>query len=421
MRVITTAVVAALLVGLVAPAVATAEVPAAGQYYLQSVATGLNAAVTGDTVDQHRPKGNEDHQQWTLRADGRLEESGRCLGRSGDKAAMQACDSADTLWELTSEGDRLRLKVPGADRYLKPATPLAVGAGGDQWYLTPLIPNRQPALPDGERTLDQVTFLTAHNAYANGVDGGFAPPFVNLFPNQNRGIAQQLTDGVRGFMLDVHETGDGAILCHNSCTLVSKPVALWVDLQRIVDFLDANRNEIATVFLEDYVSADVLRRELARVNGLSTVLFRPDQNGVRQNGWPKVADLRARNQRLLIFTDHAADGRESSGVQYQRDWTVENYWSMGAGTGSSDWSCYSRWSDIPLTRTEGAFRPLFVMNHFRDVPMSGTVTTDNTKLLDRAQRFCEPAARKKPTFLAVDLYHLGNPKGAVDALNTYRY
>ncbi|CAM5712567.1 hypothetical protein SALBM217S_03488 [Streptomyces griseoloalbus] len=99
--------------------------------------------------------------------------------------------------------------------------------------------------------LDQVTFLTAHNAYANGVDGGFAPPFVDLFPNQNRGIQQQLADGVRGFMLDIHQTPDGAILCHNSCTLVRRPVALWVDLQRIVDFLRAHPDECVTVCLED--------------------------------------------------------------------------------------------------------------------------------------------------------------------------
>ena len=420
MRVFRSAVAATLLAGLIVPT-ARADVPAQGQYYLQSVTTGLNAAVTGDSVDQHRPKGNEDHQQWTLRPDGRLEEGGRCLGRFGDQAAMRPCDSADTTWDITAEGDRVRLKAPGADRYLKPATPLAIGTGADQWYLTPVTPPRLPALPDGQRTLDQVTFLTTHNAYANGVDGGFAPPFVNLFPNQARGITQQLTDGVRGFMLDIHQTGDGAILCHNSCTLVSKPVALWVDLQRIVDFLNTNRTEFVTVFLEDYVSADVLRAELARVNGLQNVLYRPDQTGVRQNGWPTMADLRSRNQRLLIFTDHSPDGRDTSGVQYQRDWTVENYWSMGSGVGASDWSCYSRWSDIPLSRTESAFRPLFVMNHFRDVPMTGTVTDDNAKLTNRAQRFCEPAARKKPTFLAVDHYHLGNPRAAVDTLNTYRY
>ena len=64
---------------------------------------------------------------------------------------------------------------------------------------------------------------------------GFAPSFVNLFPNQNRGIDQQLAEGVRGFMLDIYQTKDGAILCHQSCFWVSRPVALWVDLKRMVE------------------------------------------------------------------------------------------------------------------------------------------------------------------------------------------
>ncbi|GAA3291018.1 hypothetical protein GCM10020295_06780 [Streptomyces cinereospinus] len=220
-------------------------------------------------------------------------------------------------------------------------------------------------------------------------------------------------------MLDIHQTPDGAILCHNSCTLVSRPVALRADLQRIVDFLRARPDQFVTVFLEDYVDPGVLRAELARVSGLEQVLYRPDRTGVRQQGWPRMADLVAADDRLLILTDHsrAADQaagltRDSFGVMYQREWTVENHWSMGSGLGSSDWSCYSRWYDpdtnIPLTHTEPGFRPLFVMNHFRDVPISGTVSTDNAKLADRARRFCQPAARKKPTFLAVDRYELGD-------------
>jgi hypothetical protein len=311
---------------------------------------------------------------------------------------------------------------------------LAVGSSGSlaAWYLTPVTPPAGPMPPQSQRTLDQVTFLTAHNAYANGVDGGFAPPFVNLVPNQSRGINQQLSDGVRGFMLDAHQTPDGAILCHNSCTLVSKPVALWVDLQRMVDFLKQHPDQFVTVFIEDYVDHGVLRGELARVNGLSDVLYRPDQTGVRQNGWPRLADLLAANDRLLIFTDHSRSSdesagltRDSFGVMYQREWTVENYWSMGPGIGTSDWSCYSRWYDantnIPLTRTEPGFRPLFVMNHFRDAAIASTASTDNTKLADRAQRFCGPAARKKPNFLAVDRYDLGDPASAVSTLNTYTY
>lgn len=44
---------------------------------------------------------------------------------------------------------------------------------------------------------------------------------------------------------------------------------------------------------------------------------------------------------------------------------------------------------MPLTQTYAAFRPLFVMNHFRDATIAGTAQTDNTKVLDRAQRFCQ--------------------------------
>ncbi|MEG8275030.1 phospholipase [Streptomyces sp. AHA2] len=444
------ATTAALATAVVAPQSAAAAVPAPGTYYVQSATTGLNAADTGGAVEQHRPRGNEDRQQWRLKPDGssylleNTDAPGSCLGRSGDLAATVACASGDAAWEITPSGaDRYNLKAPGTARHLtvapRPAgstypARLALGGTGDlaDWYLTPVDPVTSPMPPQDRRTLDQVTFLTTHNAYANGVDGGFAPPFVNLVPNQTRGIERQLADGVRGFMLDIHQTRDGAILCHNSCTLVSRPVALWVDLQRMVDFLAAHPDQFVTVFLEDRVDPAVLRAELARVKGLPDVLYRPDLTGVRQNGWPTMARLTAANDRLLIFTDRTRSSdqagglfRDSFGVMYQQEWTVENHWSMGPGAGSSDWSCYSRWygadTNIPLTRTEPAFRPLFVMNHFRDVPLTGTAATDNGKLADRAQRFCRPAARKKPNFLAVDHYDRGNPAAAVDTLNTYTY
>ncbi|MFF4565154.1 phospholipase [Streptomyces sp. NPDC001435] len=444
----TTAALAAAVVA--PPSHAATAVPAPGAYYVQSAVTGLDAADNGGAVEQHRPKGNEDHQQWNLRTSGSsyvlesTDTAGSCLGRFGDQARTVSCASADAAWEIGTAGtDRYTLKAPGTDRYLTVApqpsganypAQLAIGTSGTlaAWYLTPVAPATGPMPPQDRRTLDQVTFLTAHNAYANGVDGGFAPPFVNFFPNQARGIDRQLTDGVRGFMLDIHQTPDGAILCHNSCTLVSRPVALWVDVQRMVNFLKANPDQFVTVFLEDYVDPGVLRSELARVSGLSDVLYRPDRTGVRQSGWPRLADLIAANQRLLIFTDHSRSAdesagltRDSFGVMYQREWTVENYWSMGSGLGSSDWSCYSRWYDpgtnIPLTRTETGFRPLFVMNHFRDATIASTAGTDSTKLADRARRFCEPAARKKPNFLAVDRYDLGDPASAVAALNTYTY
>ena len=143
--------------------------------------------------------------------------------------------------------------------------------------------------------LDQMTFLTAHNAYANGVDGGFAPPFVNLAKNQTRGIVQQLNDGVRGFMLDIHQTPDGAILCHNSCTLGQQ--AGGAQRRHPADRglpSTNNRGEIITVFLEDYVDASTLRAELRKVQGLNDVLYRAE--GVQQNGWPTRSQMQSEQQ-----------------------------------------------------------------------------------------------------------------------------
>ncbi|MGH1551472.1 hypothetical protein ACRAWF_02540 [Streptomyces sp. L7] len=206
-------------------------VPAPGTYYVQSATTGLNAADKGERWSSTTPRATRDHQQWNLRASGSsyvlesTDTADSCLGRSGAQAKTVACTSADAAWQITGTGaDQYTLQVPGTASYLtvaaKPSganypAQLAIGSSGSlaSWYLTPITSPTRPIPAQDQRTLDQVTFLTAHNAYANGVDGGFAPPFVNFFPNQARGINQQLSDGVRGFMLDIHQTSDGAILC----------------------------------------------------------------------------------------------------------------------------------------------------------------------------------------------------------------
>ncbi|MFF5187523.1 phospholipase [Streptomyces sp. NPDC000345] len=421
---------------------ASAAVPA-HPVYLQNRTTGLNAADSGGTVAAHNPKGDEDHQQWTpVAVDGghqlrNTDEAGTCLGRSGTSAVTLPCGAEGTVWTITAGTDgTYTVGVPGTSQYLTGSSAdsgaVQLGSAGDlaRWYLTPVAYAATPIPSADTRTLDQVTFLTAHNAFANGADGNFASFPVSLFPNQNRGISRQLGDGVRGFMLDDYTVSGQAVLCHNSCDGVSNPVPLATDLQRVVDFLKAHSGQFVTLFLEDYASSDVLKSSLASVKGLYDVLYRPDQEGVATEGWPAMADLAARGKQLLIFSDRTRAGdtangwvtRDTFGVMYQREWTVENYWSMGGGIGTSDWSCYSRWgTGRPLTVDSAAFHPLFVMNHFRDYTIGSTAATDNGKLLNRAQNFCTSAARKKPNFLAVDRYDLGSPTPleTVGTLNTY--
>ncbi|MFD4988748.1 PI-PLC domain-containing protein [Streptomyces sp. NPDC058374] len=278
-------------------------------------------------------------------------------------------------------------------------------------------------------TLADLTFLTAHNAMHNTEDQ--RKPTLAA-PNQPHRVSTQLADGVRALMLDAHHAGGRVRMCHdipvlNPCGGNVEAAAVFED---IAAFLERDTEAVVTVFLEDYTTADQLTQELGDLLGpdgrLGGTVFRPDAAGVRENGWPTVSSLRASGQRLLLFTDDTAassrdHGKNRLGFMSQKEWTVENYWSMGGGIGDADWSCYSRWDDLPLTQEEPGFRRLFVMNHFRDIPMYPTYANDNAKLRDRAENHCLPAAGKKPNFLAVDQYRDGTPMAAVDALNTYTY
>ncbi|MGW4108893.1 phospholipase, partial [Streptomyces sp. NPDC004976] len=102
----TTVSAAALAATVMAPAPVSAAdaVPPPGTYYVQSATTGLNASDAAGAVEQHRPRGDEDRQQWHLRADGTLENTdspGNCLGRSGEQARTVGCASPEARWQLT--------------------------------------------------------------------------------------------------------------------------------------------------------------------------------------------------------------------------------------------------------------------------------------------------------------------------------
>ena len=123
----TTVTTAALAAAVVAPAPAEAAdtVPPPGAYYVQSATTGLNAAGTTGTVEQRRPRGDEDHQRWNLRADGashlleNTDSPGTCLGRDGDGARTVGCANPEARWDIAPAGaDRFTIAAPGTGRRL---------------------------------------------------------------------------------------------------------------------------------------------------------------------------------------------------------------------------------------------------------------------------------------------------------------
>ncbi|MEU8773344.1 PI-PLC domain-containing protein [Streptomyces sp. NPDC048606] len=281
----------------------------------------------------------------------------------------------------------------------------------------------------GERRLDEVSFLTTHNSFTNYEDSRWSSV------NQSESVRAQLEGGVRGLSLDTHwyerstwlcviSFGSDCYpsdvyLCHGDCkTFAGATYALprqsfHGTLQTVVDFLAAHPQEVVTVFLEDYVDAEQLRRSLGKVRGLDGLLFRPDQWDVRQRGWPKVADLVTTGRRLLVFSDRS--DREHLGVMYDRSWTVSNYWSLGDL--GNDLACVTRWPDVPLDRQEPGFRRLFTMSHHRNVPTVLTAALDNgAKLRDRVAGQCRTASGgRDPNFVSVDFHRLSDGSGHTPA------
>ncbi|MFE1437328.1 PI-PLC domain-containing protein [Streptomyces sp. NPDC058739] len=281
----------------------------------------------------------------------------------------------------------------------------------------------------GDRRVDEVSFLTTHNAFTNYEDSRWSSV------NQSESVRAQLDSGVRGLSLDTHwyerstwlcviSFGSDCYpsdvyLCHGDCkTFAGVTYALprqtfHGTMQTVVDFLASHPQEVVSVFLEDYVSADQLRQSLSRVRGLQEMLLRPDDWGVRQNGWPKVADLVTSGKRLLIFSDRP--DREHLGVMYDRSWTVSNFWSLGDL--GNDLTCVSRWADIPLNRQEPGFRRLFMMSHHRNVPTVLTAAQDNgAKLRNRVADQCRTATGgREPNFVSVDFHRLSDSSGHTPA------
>jgi hypothetical protein len=299
-----------------------------------------------------------------------------------------------------------------------------VGLGTVDWYWS--------------RRFDETTWLTAHNAFTNA-DGGW------LLHNQTQGIQAQLQAGVRGLMLDVwhHDYSEpicylsfgadcdssGLYLCHEGCegviggNYVVPRKTLAAALTTVRDFLNQNPNEIVTVFLEDYAWGPELYSAIGSVPGLTDMVFNPmvpDWN-VPFNGWPTLRRMVMNHKRLLLITDEEThDGLQ--GMMYGKSYTVENTYDIGLG--GSDYTCTSRWGDIALNRTEPRFNRLFVMNHFRKVPMDPSALVDNTywNLRSRVYDYCLPAAGKLPNYVALDFTTSSgaSPMQLVSELNAAR-
>jgi len=243
---------------------------------------------------------------------------------------------------------------------------------------------------------NEVAYLTTHNAFNSDEDG-------LLFPNQTYNIASQLNDGVRGLMIDVYDHFGTPTAYHSVFALGTIPLSdIFNDIKT---FLDNNPNEIVTIILECYVTANDIEDEINQ-SGLFNYLYA--HNAI----WPTLQNMIDNNNRLVIFTDVDDASSSQSWYHYVWEYAVETHYSVG---NINDFTCDFNRGD--------AVNDLFIFNHF---VTDGTLgyglynesndVNANPFFINRALD-CQNQTNKFPNFVTVDYYELGDGLAVVDQLN----
>ncbi|MGA4958473.1 phosphatidylinositol-specific phospholipase C domain-containing protein [Streptomyces lavendulocolor] len=304
-------------------------------------------------------------------------------------------------------------------------------------FLAGMLPAPAPAAAAskyGDARLDQWSWLTTHNSYA----------YVGALPprNQSRSVVEQLDDGVRGLMFDTYDKVQGDPVPMKGVTLCHSIVCynlFEVEFGRVVDFLKKNPQEVVTIFLENYASQETLTKAIAEVleeKNATDLLFQPSEQGfnIDKSNWPRVRNMVARNERLVIFQDKWADdipvtSRSNADVEYGRlmyTWkrTVETTYDYDGNRPSG---CLSRNNNkLDLAKMPGTnLTPLFTINQFDSSvlnPESKSHGDNGQSLKNRVEKDCRDVAKREPNYVAVNFHQHSDtpgvtPLSVVDGLN----
>jgi hypothetical protein len=354
----------------------------------------------------------------------------RSWATSGESAAASGARGPG-LRRVALVGAATVLAALGAIALLRPAAPVIASAAG--------LCNGSAELCD--RPLNEATFAGAHNAMSAADVPGW------MFPQHERGLTAQLTDGIRAFLIDVHygrpaasavvtdldaETtsrakieeavgpegveaalrirtrfagGDlgarGIYLCHGFCELGAQPLGPW--LATLADFLAQHPDEVVVLVIEDYVSPGDLAGEFEKA-GLADQVYR----GSGRAPWASLRTLIDTRQRVVVMTESGRPGvpwlLPAFEVMQETPYKFRN---------PSELSCAANRGG-----TQGS---LLLVNNWIDTtpapkPSNAALVNAHDALLARA-RLCWDERRVKPTILAVDFYRTGDVVGVARAMN----
>ena len=259
-------------------------------------------------------------------------------------------------------------------------------------------PTPVPVLCNGgsqlcDRAYDEVAYATTHNAYSNATDG-----FIG--PNQEFAVPRQLSDGIRGLMLDAYILDGEVVQYHGLPDLGTYP--LVTTLNEIREFMEANPREVVTLIFESYVDGDEIAGVFEEA-GLVDLAHSQSTDAP----WPTLGEMIEDGKRLVVFTD--LDGGA-------RDWYLP-VWDFAFETNYS----FAEPEDLSCDPNRGnPENSLFILNHFLTQTFGSEELAEqvnfNPLLEDRIEE-CALRNDRLPNFVTVDFYNIGDTLADVAALN----
>lgn len=294
------------------------------------------------------------------------------------------------------------------------------------------------AAPFNDTPYNEMTFLTAHNAHASKAYGW-------VYRQQNITYTQMLdTYGVRGIMLDVHPYKNDAYLCHGSCQVVSKFQRSAFDLvrslfrdtnyQKLSDalneikiWINKNKTEVVTIFLENYVD-DALIQDVLK-NTIKDYIFTADdlasyREKNKKEDWPTLGYLRKNNKRIICFNEKKAGSLQQDATSRLFFDTYDHIIESNFGS-TEEGICLQR---AESAKNSNIPRYLYLFNFFSYPSQESDAKINNSKAsLIRAFRRCSASHAdsnaivvpqdKKPNFIALDFVDIGDGAEIVKILN----
>jgi hypothetical protein len=282
------------------------------------------------------------------------------------------------------------------------------------------------------RPVDQVVFPGTHNSMSSAEISDW------MFPEQEKGIAAQLQDGIRAFLIDAHygrpvggrvktdmegeygsaakfeqeigpeayqaamrirdrlvglkEGPRGVYLAHGFCELGCTP--LVKAFREMHDFLTENPNEVILLVVEDYVTPQDLAGVIEE-SGLSDLVYQ----GPVEPPWPTLGQMVDDGQRVVVMIESGRPGvpwiHPAFEILQETPFTVHR---------PEEFSC--------APNRGGTSGSLFLLNHWIETaptPLPKNAATVNAYdfLLNRVES-CQRNRGHRVNIIAVDFYRTGD-------------